>query len=865
MAQKTLLVCGDTICDVHLYKGRREHASGRETPGTQIEESIGGAGYLWRVLGALNTPGDNAARLEFLPSQNPGDYPLSHRSFALWESCGKPAVWRMTERLGYGGAADDAPTSILPPTNASGSGTKADVIVIDDGALGFRNQASTGVWPKALSSDSDKPWVVLKISAPLCAGDLWHRVVGSHAEKTVLIVSVEELRREQARITQGISWERTVTDVIDELCNNPQFESLCRCRYLVCVFGREGALVVSRTGDQRKFSLVFDCGNVEGDWSHDLLGNVPGSTAVLTAAVATGVLRLAETGDAGEIGRSAASGLELIRAALRAGRGPADRPPSDPWLLADRDAESPLANVLSAVSSGRGSSVFAEVDVPIGARGIPDTSWTIMQSEHGLDGGSGSPLYGVGYRVARLGPDALTDIPYQRFGKLFTVDRSEIEGLRNLQRMIRRYEQGGASQTPMSVAVFGSPGSGKSFGVKQIARAVLHGDAALLTFNLSQFEGPADLIGALHQVRDAALSGHTPLVFWDEFDSDGYKWLQYLLAPMQDGQFQEGQITHPIGKSIFVFAGGTSYDYENFGPDPEDAAAFKEFKLRKGPDFKSRLAGYLNVLGPNRRQIFDRGRKDWVDDPSDICFPVRRALLMRVLLGYFDNRPLDIDQGLLTAFIELGRYRHGARSMEKILSGFSHQHLRKSDLPPAEVMELHADYTEFMSLIDRSTSFQKLADQVAPKVHEFYLSLAEREGWTPTYSQPYKELPEDVKGDNRAAAMRIPYVLSLIGLRVLPKRAGLGQANGRALDRKDLAAIFARYQELLAEAEHDGWMAYKQRNGWRYGDKRNDDVRIHHLLVRYAELSETEKNKDRENVRRYPEILDLAGYEIVQP
>ena len=38
----------------------------------------------------------------------------------------------------------------------------------------------------------------------------------------------------------------------------------------------------------------------------------------------------------------------------------------------------------------------------------------------------------------------------------------------------------------------------------------------------------------------------------------------YFLAPMQDGEFQEGQLIHNIGKSIFVFAGGTCSCMEEF-------------------------------------------------------------------------------------------------------------------------------------------------------------------------------------------------------------------------------------------------------------------------------------------------------------
>ena len=138
-------------------------------------------------------------------------------------------------------------------------------------------------------------------------------------------------------------------------------------------------------------------------------------------------------------------------------------------------------------------------------------------------------------------------MPYASFGKLFTADRDEIEALRNIQRLMQEYENSQTETKPLSIAVFGPPGAGKSFGIRQIAETALRGKKSFLEFNLSQFENGSDLIGAFHQVRDKVLEGGTPIVFWDEFDSQNYRWLQYLLAPMQDGKFQEGQITHPIG------------------------------------------------------------------------------------------------------------------------------------------------------------------------------------------------------------------------------------------------------------------------------------------------------------------------------
>ena len=120
---------------------------------------------------------------------------------------------------------------------------------------------------------------------------------------------------------------------------------------------------------------------------------------------------------------------------------------------------------------------------------------------------------------------------------------------------------------------------------KKLPKGVMGHDVPILDFNLSQFSGPADLIGAFHQVRDEVLKGNIPVVFWDEFDSAKYEYLQYLLAPMQDGTFQEGQVTHTIGRCIMVFAGATSYKMETFRcfrQSPGRIGKGRGFQTKKG-------------------------------------------------------------------------------------------------------------------------------------------------------------------------------------------------------------------------------------------------------------------------------------------
>jgi len=69
--------------------------------------------------------------------------------------------------------------------------------------------------------------------------------------------------------------------------------------------------------------------------------------------------------------------------------------------------------------------------------------------------------------------------------------------------------------------------------------------------------------------------------------------------------------------------------------------------------------------------------------------------------------------------------------------------------------------------------------------------------------------------------------------------------------------------EPMAEAEHDGWMRHRARNGWSWAATRDDAAKHHPSMLPYAHLPEQEKHKDRSNVRHYPEFAARAGYRIV--
>ena len=63
----------------------------------------------------------------------------------------------------------------------------------------------------------------------------------------------------------------------------------------------------------------------------------------------------------------------------------------------------------------------------------------------------------------------------------------------------------------------------------------------------------------------------------------------------------------------------------------------------------------------------------------------------------------------------------------------------------------------------------------------------------------------------------------------------------------------SQWFETMSELEHIRWCRYHYLNNWKYGkpEKGTKDKakRIHADLVPYSSLSESEKDKDRENIR----------------
>ncbi|MEU8913151.1 hypothetical protein [Streptomyces nigrescens] len=717
----TVVVTGDVLADwlishhmsleADAAEGLKWHASQR---GSHLDEIAGGA----RLLADLMSEFTKAGLLRRFSIRKP-EWPkkvdweesrLSHyfatlRPYRINDDT-KAEVWRIHQKLGLKACPEDVSHN-SGYCRVRNDASDAELIVLADVGLGYNKDRRH--WPEAIKDDSRDPWIIIKLGGEIKSGQeagLWAEL-SRRKNKVIAVTTADDLRRIGGiEISKGISWEQAAEDCAEMLRKeDSRVEMLAQSRYVIVSFGPAGALIFSRDRLGGTYSLVFDPVKLESAPDFRRNGTMWGYTSTLTASVAYGIMSFLAGPRGGQpagfVKQGVKRGLEAMRMLYEQGFGPVA---ADARIDNARDQEAsqikfPTEDIARVIQGEEVS--WANGEIPHFAHAQVDLdpldSWTILQDNHG------GSLEDLARQIVLDGINrALADVPRLQYGDVITVDRQEIEGFESVRSLVQEYarkrrppslpgkNRDQKALQPLSIAVFGEPGSGKSMAVKEVISKLdvpNVDDFKFEEFNLSQFRDTSDVADALHLLRDDRLRGVIPVVLWDEFDTyfDGeLGWLRYFLSPMQDGTFRQKQVIHTIGRSIFVFAGGVSRSLDSFKDIPN-------FKEAKGPDFLSRVRGTIELRGIDRQT-------------GDESYLIRRAIILRSILeiemklAEKDTLKGRIDQGVLNGFLGVSRFNHGVRSLKAIVLNSSlsgEYYFGRSNLPSESQLNLHVDADEF--------------------------------------------------------------------------------------------------------------------------------------------------------------------------
>ncbi|PLW81988.1 hypothetical protein CWI75_12925 [Kineobactrum sediminis] len=181
--------------------------------------------------------------------------------------------------------------------------------------------------------------------------------------------------------------------------------------------------------------------------------------------------------------------------------------------------------------------------------------------------------------------------------------------------------------------------------------------------------------------------------------------------------------------------------------------------------------------------------------------------------------------------------------------------LDKSHLPEHEPIEYFETLDQTISI---DIVVNEALDVLARTLHNAYLRTQTYLGTSAEQNASvivWSELPAHKKKANQHAAAHIDIKLRLCNCVAYGADAAAPEVPFPPSDEA---------LEQLAQLEHRRWMADKYLAGYSYGERRDEDRMLHPDLIPWEQLTEADKEKDRDNIRQIPKLLKLQNQKVCQ-
>lgn len=495
---------------------------------------------------------------------------------------------------------------------------------------------------------------------------------------------------------------------------------------------------------------------------------------------------------------------------------------------------------------------FSVVSVP-SARISSGDGWKIF------DAVTGDPKE-VARHIVTHGPDtALRRCPIQQFGDMISVERNEQESLRAVVGAVEERLRSETSQ-PTSVSIVGPAGSGKKFVASNLARHfATNASVKQLTFNARLLKAE-DLVALCHTIRDSTAAGELTVVCFENFEAilePGNALLNDFLVIMRDGLFTDRGHVRSLGRPLLFFLCNKDIPSMDSAPTPT-VTEFRERNLIDESLLLDYSHGVVRISGPNKTHV------------EDDMFTIRRAIMLRHMLKqkfpHLDSKGvIKVDEAVLYALLLVPSYKHGLRSLDKILSTSRLSTRNKFDisaLPPEEQIQLHVDGKIFMSFLRSPKLPAALRERLAQGLFAAYRKKRQEMARTPAEKEAldsdpslydWDELAMELKESTRAQADDIPRKLRAVNCFMLDQDRSEPLIHVPEFSTEEL--------DMLSEMEHERFNAERLQRQWRMGP-RSSGKRTTPFLVPWRDLTQDWKDVDRVMVECVPRTLALAGWKI---
>lgn len=143
-------------------------------------------------------------------------------------------------------------------------------------------------------------------------------------------------------------------------------------------------------------------------------------------------------------------------------------------------------------------------------------------------------------------------------------------------------------------------------------------------------------------------------------------------------------------------------------------------------------------------------------------------------------------------------------------------------------------------------------EEAARQVHENFRKMKQKKFTDPAFID-WEDLRDDIKNSNMDQIRNIERTLQKVDY-VIREVANKDEIIMPEFSKEEI--------EVMAEIEHGRWNAERLLSGWRYHPEKDVENKLSPYLVSWEKLENEIREYDREAVRKWPETLKMAGFEI---